>query len=615
MNWTGSRLVTTRIALCSLSLVVITASTLAQTTIHVPAAQPTIQAGIDAAQDGDTVLVAPGLYVETIDFLGKAIVVESERGADATTIDGNGMGSVVTMASGESEGTVLRGFTITGGTGTLYGFSNPKVVGGGVFTANTVGPGPLIADCVIADNETSDGGGGVYAGDDTQIEGCLISDNRSADGGGFFLEVFAQQSVRDCRFARNFATGNGGGANASGTFERCLFVDNLAAGDGGGLYVGSNAQVSGCRFVGNIAAGDGGGMYIKSFLDIDQPTDFVGNRAGGSGGGIWAWRHEIAVGSSKTFVATGLRVEGNTANLDGGGLYLIVTNNTGWTFPYPKAVIELHLVGVTIVGNTAGRDGGAVYADFSNVPDPWDCQMGTCGENRLKIFNGTIADNAALAGGSMRIYTTHGAQLDDSIVWGNSTPLFNVDVPTAQYSIVEGGIPGTAILDTDPFFIDPPAGDYGLRGGSPAIDSGDPTAPVDADGSPADRGATPFAPWVLDGPGVGGAFGVPSLTATGLNSPDAATQILVRGAPPDSRGVLVVGNGKIAVPFKGGVFVPEPDFLVWPLATDAAGNWSLSDHWVPTLPSDYQTWQQVWFQDETAPAGWSATNGLKATTR
>jgi hypothetical protein len=65
-------------------------SAAAQTTIRVPADQPTIQAGIDAAIPGDTVLVAPGTYVERISFLGKAITVQSETGPAGTVIDGNG---------------------------------------------------------------------------------------------------------------------------------------------------------------------------------------------------------------------------------------------------------------------------------------------------------------------------------------------------------------------------------------------------------------------------------------------------------------------------------------------------------------------------------------------
>ena len=47
-------------------------------TIHVPAQYSTIQQGIDAATLGDTVLVAPGTYVENIDFIGKGITVGSE---------------------------------------------------------------------------------------------------------------------------------------------------------------------------------------------------------------------------------------------------------------------------------------------------------------------------------------------------------------------------------------------------------------------------------------------------------------------------------------------------------------------------------------------------------
>jgi len=75
-------------------------------TLNVPGDYATIQGAIDAAVNGDTVLVAPGTYVENIDFLVKAITVKSSSGAEATVIDGGNppdpdFGSVVTFSNGE----------------------------------------------------------------------------------------------------------------------------------------------------------------------------------------------------------------------------------------------------------------------------------------------------------------------------------------------------------------------------------------------------------------------------------------------------------------------------------------------------------------------------------
>src|SRR4029453_13039792 len=85
----------------------------AQTTIRVPADQPTIQAGIGAAAPGDTGLAAPGTNFEQINFSGKSIIVTSEAGPFRTTIDGGGGGAVVTFNAGEGRGAVISGFTIT----------------------------------------------------------------------------------------------------------------------------------------------------------------------------------------------------------------------------------------------------------------------------------------------------------------------------------------------------------------------------------------------------------------------------------------------------------------------------------------------------------------------
>lgn len=105
--------------------------------INVPGDQPTIQAGIDAASDGDAVVVAPGSYNEVINFLGKAITLRSAKEAEVTTIDGTGfdLNSVVTCNSGEGSGTVLSGFVVTGGTGSSCPLSDS--CGGGMFNFNS----------------------------------------------------------------------------------------------------------------------------------------------------------------------------------------------------------------------------------------------------------------------------------------------------------------------------------------------------------------------------------------------------------------------------------------------------------------------------------------------
>ena len=67
--------------------------------ISVPVDQVTIQDAINAASDGDEVVVAPGTYPEVIDFSGKAITLRSSDGATVTTIDGAGLNNSVVSSS------------------------------------------------------------------------------------------------------------------------------------------------------------------------------------------------------------------------------------------------------------------------------------------------------------------------------------------------------------------------------------------------------------------------------------------------------------------------------------------------------------------------------------
>ena len=107
---------------------------------------------------GDTVLVLPGTYVENVDFLGKAVRLVSSGGPTVTVIDGGAPLvelSAVTFASGEGPGSVLQGFTVENGSGTLDA-SFTFYDGGGVRIS---GASPTIRDCVIQQNEADRGGG------------------------------------------------------------------------------------------------------------------------------------------------------------------------------------------------------------------------------------------------------------------------------------------------------------------------------------------------------------------------------------------------------------------------------------------------------------------------
>jgi hypothetical protein len=123
-------------------------------TIKVPADQPTIQAGINAANNGDTVLVAPGTYSEHINFNGKAITVISSGGPGVTIIDGGNQAGIatVTFNSGEKNTSVISEFTIRGGGDAVIGGNGD----GGVFvngvTSNFAGASPVIQDNIITAN-------------------------------------------------------------------------------------------------------------------------------------------------------------------------------------------------------------------------------------------------------------------------------------------------------------------------------------------------------------------------------------------------------------------------------------------------------------------------------
>ncbi len=193
----------------------------------VATAVTTIQAGIDAAQSGDTIHIIPGLYRETLTVAGKALTLEGD-GIAQTRLDANFAGSALAISANAS--VTLRGLTISGGLATLGG--GISVVDAGLTASNV-----RITAC------RAGRGGGLYANNaivsvnDSVIDGCdgYISESGAGKGGAIYVlysPAGIPASFANCAIHGNRAVYGVVRAWASeAVFRQCQFFENRAESD------------------------------------------------------------------------------------------------------------------------------------------------------------------------------------------------------------------------------------------------------------------------------------------------------------------------------------------------------------------------------------------------
>lgn len=151
------------------------------------------------------------------------------------------------------------------------------------------------------------------------------------------------------------------------------------------------------------------------------------------------------------------------------------------------------------------------------------------------------------------------------------------------------------------------------------IDSG----PVGADGVLVHDGAfvpepTPLAvcigAFTDEGQALAGSLGAPALDGFGELVGGTPVLLVLTNALPHSEATLVAGLSAVNAPFKGGVLVPAPDFLIGPVPTSPTGSASLQTIWPVGFPPMTLLWFQFWIQDASGPAGLSSSNAIRGET-
>lgn len=416
----------------------------------------TIQAGLDAAQAGDTVLVADGLYQGAgnvnLDFGGKAVVLRSVNGADHCVIDCEGASRGFYFHSGERLESVLEGFTVRNG------FSVAS--GGGI--ACMYQSMPTIRRCVISNCRTSNDGGGIYASrSPVRMEDCVIEDNSARNfGGGVSLFSGANARIRDCVIRGNV----------------CMDDDELCGGGGGISCVTSSAYVTRCTITGNSGKRGGGVVCAHTGNALLVNNTVTGNLAADGGGVAIVDSSPYAVGC----LVAGNRSLGGLYSYGGGGILCCV----GWPA----------FVNCTIANNAASA---IESSDDGLVGGGMAVQAGSLGGEYAHptVVNCVLWGNTALNGSQISLNRAAPAG-----------PAPGLDIAHSQ---VQGGqasvwvAPGSSGVlnwdasngDTDPLFADADGPDddpdtiadnnYRLSAGSPCIDSGSnavlPTDTTDVD--------------------------------------------------------------------------------------------------------------------------------------
>ena len=469
-----------------------------------------IRAAINAASNGDTIIVSDGTYTgdgnHDISFRGKAITVRSKNGPENCIIDCEALGRGFYFSNGEDSSSVLDGLTIMNGNSENSTYAKHR---GGTAIFCKAGTNPTIINCVIRDNWTGEDGGGILCDQSSPtITNCTFSNNSSHGGGAISCTDGSNPMISDCIIRDNISTWAGGIIcyESSPTITNCTFSNNSSKTQGGaiGCNDSSNPAIINCTISDN-ESGKGGGIYVYHHSSPTIRNCVLNGNSAGRGGGIYLGYVSSAVITECDFIE-------NTANASGGGIFCNKSN---------IIVSNCRFVGNSSPGNEIfpGFAGGILFLTCSSTVrncvfiDNYAADKGGGIMNSSAsptIINCTFAGNkAGVSGGAFVNCSDRSPKISNCILWDNESPngheVYNYDNchPTFSYCDVQGGLISPAVVNedgssvingggnihADPLFVNPVGGDYHLLANSPCVNAGNPNHPedpneTDIDGQP-----------------------------------------------------------------------------------------------------------------------------------